>query len=172
MGPEREAQRGRRLRLFPVPAGLLSSYRPEEALGGGAGKSPRLTRSGAPLDSRRAPQQAAEVRGADAAPPLPGLVPRPHPGAHALWRFSWPCAGSGPPVPLVPPLIPPPRALTHASYANAANVRLPRVPRSEALAHLILRPPAPRTRPAEEAAVKRTGDVYFKPQYPQHCDFR
>lgn len=40
VGPVRQARRGRRLRLFPVLAGLFSSYRPEEELGGGAGKSP------------------------------------------------------------------------------------------------------------------------------------
>ena len=132
-------KQGQRLRLLPVSAGLLSSYRPEAGLGGGVKGIPKTC----PLEPsyrRRSHQQEAGIGGAAEAPPLPGLAPpRPAPS----------CACS-----LVPEAIsrapdstllwlwpdPAPRPPTHAPHADAANVRFPRVLRTEALAGFPLCP--------------------------------
>lgn len=140
VGPGRRARRGRRLRLLPVPAGLLSSYRPEEAPRGGAGKSPpptlvaRLVTAGG---LRAGGGSQGRGRG-----PASSRTRSPSPPERMLLGASGGFARYRRPAALSPPPVPPPRALTHASHANAASVWLPRVPRGEALARFLLRPPA------------------------------
>lgn len=157
VGPGRPARRGRRLRLFPVLAGLFSSYRPEEELGAGPESPPssdplaRLATVGG-LHSRQRKSRARRRPRPfpDTAPPNPSPSVRMLLGASGgLERapaslHSWPR-----------PCPRPPRSLTHASHANAANVRLPRVLRAEALAYFLTRLRGQRTRPGVSAVAGR-----------------
>ena len=85
-GTRMSGKQGQRLRLLPVSAGLLSSYRPEAELGGGVKGIPK-TCPWEPSDRRRSHELAAGIGGAAAAPPLPGLAP-PRPSVRMLFGAS------------------------------------------------------------------------------------
>lgn len=136
-GTRMSGKQGQRLRLLPVSAGLLSSYRPEAGLGGGVKGIPK-TCPWEPSDRRRSHQQAAGIGGAAAAPPLPGLAP-PRPAPRCACSLVPQAISRAPDSTLLwlwPD--PAPRPPTHAPHADAANVRFPRVLRTEALAGFLL----------------------------------
>lgn len=190
VGPGHRARRGQRLRLLPVPAGLLSSYRPEEAPGGGAGKSPPPTLV-ARLVTVGGLRAGGGSQGRGRGPASSRTLSPYPPGAHAPWRLRRLCAL--PPAHRSVPIPGPAPARSHARLARKRRERVasacsPRGgarPLPPAAAGAGARPAAGccgprarresgkvcRLRRREQVTLLLLMRITFKPQYPQHCRF-